>query len=353
MTQAAWIRSATYPVLLALTPVVIWSCGETDEPESGAASFAERTPDAGTETGMTAAGSRAGAVEAARPAPPDSALIAYIANEGVMLVAAGKTVLIDALFRDGVSGYETVASSMREALERGIGAFSGVELVLASHHHPDHFDAAAVLRHLANNPIARFVSTRQASALLDAASAAGTEGALKTSVGGVDQTASLERVVGVWPEEGRDTLLAFGDIELRVLNLHHGRDFDPPVENLGLLVNAGGFKALHVGDTEAGVEDFAAYRLADEGIHLAFLPYWKLLEEDGVRLVREIGAEHVFAIHVPAAEAPTSWFGRAGSREALVADLERRVPGVIVLEEAGETHRVGYWRGDRRQAGTP
>ena len=34
--------------------------------------------------------------------------------------------------------------------------------MLASHHHGDHFDAEAVARHLASNPGARFVSTRQA-----------------------------------------------------------------------------------------------------------------------------------------------------------------------------------------------
>lgn len=252
-----------------------------------------------------------------------------------MVVASGKTVLIDALFRDGVSGYETVNRSMREAMEQSIGAFGRVELVLASHHHPDHFDARAVLRHLRNDPVARFVSTRQAAALLQAAST------------GEAESTVMERVTGVWPEEGRDTVLSFDDIELRVLNLHHGRDFDPPVENLGFLVNLGGFKVLHVGDTEAGVEEFARYELAEEGVHVAFLPYWKLLDDEGEELLREIEADRVVAIHVPAAEAPSSWFGAAGTRAGLVSQLERTVPGVLVLDEPGETHRIGYWPGER------
>jgi L-ascorbate metabolism protein UlaG (beta-lactamase superfamily) len=351
MTRPALtIRAATSRVLVALVPAAtLWSCGEANERATATAEVAEQAGN----IEATAAGGTNAAIETASRAPRDSALIAYIANEGVMLVAAGKTVLIDALFRDGVSGYETVSSSMREAVERGIGAFSGVELVLASHHHADHFDAAAVLRHLRNNPVARFVSTRQTAALLDAASSDPAEDPAGSSAGGAEPTAVLERVVGVWPDEGRDTVLSFDDIDVRILRLHHGRDFDPPVQNLGLLVNSGGFKALHVGDTEAGVEDFATYRLADEGIHLALLPYWKLLEDEGARLVREIGAERVVAIHVPAPGAPTSWFGRTGSREALVAELQRTAPGVIVLDEPGETHQIGYWRGDRPRDGSP
>ena len=252
-----------------------------------------------------------------------------------MVVASGKTVLIDALFRDGVRGYETVNGTMREALEQSIGAFGGVELVLASHHHPDHFDARAVLRHLRHNPIGSFVSTRQAAAMLEAAST------------GEPELKVMERVDAVWPEEGRDSVLSFDDIELRALNLHHGRDFDPPVENLGLLVNVGGFKVLHVGDTEAGVEEFAQYELAGEGIHVAFLPYWKLLDDEGERLLHAIEADRVVAIHVPASAAPSSWFGAAGTRAGLVSQLERTVPGVIVLEEPGETHQIGYWPADR------
>jgi L-ascorbate metabolism protein UlaG (beta-lactamase superfamily) len=337
------IRSTVFAAAGSLVAAaILWSCGGTDLQETAPGPAATQTAslDAAQTDGT------GGSPEATGPAPRDSALIVYIANEGVMVVAAGKTVLVDALFRDGVSGYETINSSIREAMERSIGAFGGVELVLASHHHPDHFDAEAVLNHLRNNPVARFVSTTQTIARLAAASGGGAGDPAGVSGAGVDATV-LERVAGVWPEEGRDTVLSFDDIELRVLNLHHGRDFDPPVENLGLLVSLGGFRALHVGDTEAGVEDFAPYRLADEGIHLAFLPYWKLLGDEGVGLLREIGAHGVVAIHVPTAGAPTSWFGGAGSREALVSDLERTIPGVIVLDEPGETHQIGYWPAER------
>ena len=44
--------------------------------------------------------------------------------------------------------------------------FAGVDLILASHFHGDHFDAASVARHLRANPEAVFLSTNQAVAEL-------------------------------------------------------------------------------------------------------------------------------------------------------------------------------------------
>jgi L-ascorbate metabolism protein UlaG (beta-lactamase superfamily) len=338
-------------VLLALSVMATaWGCerdvppGSTAEAPSATFQSAEVDPPADSNTGVEA-GSRADGSESAAAGdglagetlttPVDSALIAYLANEGVMIVAAGRTVLIDALFREGVRGYTTVDDRMLEAMELGVGAFGGVDLVLASHHHADHFDPASVLRHLRSNEIARFVSTAEAlSDLEDAVAGSAPEGETGESV--------LGRATGVTLEEGQDTLLSFDDVQLRVLDLHHGQRPEP-IQNLGLLLDIGGFKILHVGDTEASLEEFAVYGLEHEGIHVVLLPYWKLLEADGPRLVREIGANRVVAIHLPAPNAPTSWFGPAGSRLGLVSELDRAVPGVIVFDEPGETHQLGYW----------
>jgi L-ascorbate metabolism protein UlaG (beta-lactamase superfamily) len=333
-----------FTLLTLAVATATWGCvretpGDASEAPVSTFQSADVGPMAGAGDGSAAAVSDAESGEAPPageepPIPRDSALIAYLANEGVMVVASGRTVLIDALFREGVRGYATVNDRMLEAMERGIGAFAGVDLVLASHHHPDHFDASAVLSHLRNNEIARFVSTRQAVSRLESVTRGSSQAASGDPV--------FERAMGVFPEEGQSTVLSFDNIQLRVLNLHHGQREDP-VENLGLLLDMGGFKVLHVGDTEASVEEFAVYGLAEEGIHVALLPYWKLLEAEGPRLVREIGATHVVAIHVPGPSAPADWFGAAGSRLGLVSELDQIVPGVIVFEEPGETHRLGYW----------
>jgi L-ascorbate metabolism protein UlaG (beta-lactamase superfamily) len=82
----------------------------------------------------------------------------------------------------------------------------------------------------------------------------------------------VARVEALYPKEGARIHRRMGEIDLQVLNLHHGRGRNPPVENLGFLLQLGGLKLLHIGDTEANRADFHIYSLADESIDVAFLP---------------------------------------------------------------------------------
>ena len=90
--------------------------------------------------------------------------VTYLGNEGFLLTAGETRVLVDALYGDGIPGYPAVPRDVRRELEAGRGRFAGVDLVLASHAHADHFDPAAVARHLRANPAALFLSTREAVA---------------------------------------------------------------------------------------------------------------------------------------------------------------------------------------------
>ena len=149
--------------------------------------------------------------------------LTYLGNEG-FLIAAGETrVLVDALFGDGLSGYPVVPPVPRRQAEEAAGSFAGVDLVLASHHHGDHFDPRAVGRHLIHNQGARFVSTQQALERL------------RRGFDGYDRVAG--RVAGFWPGEGERAAFSHAGIRLTVLNLHHGRGRNPPVQNLGLLID--------------------------------------------------------------------------------------------------------------------
>ncbi|MDH3733816.1 MAG: MBL fold metallo-hydrolase, partial [Gemmatimonadota bacterium] len=160
-----------------------------------------------------------------RPAPQPFGL--FLANEGIILVGGqGAVVVFDALFRDGVEGYQTI-SREGPTLEDPWHFAGGVTLAVASHHHPDHFDAPAVLAHLRTNPGTRFVSTETAVDLLRA----------------LNPTESvMSRVTASWPVEGERDLLDFGTVRLETLNLHHGRGRSPTVQNLGHLVEAGGLR---------------------------------------------------------------------------------------------------------------
>jgi L-ascorbate metabolism protein UlaG (beta-lactamase superfamily) len=256
--------------------------------------------------------------------------VTYIANEGFFLEGGGKKILIDALLDDGIEGYVGTPASLRPALERAQPPFDSTNLILATHHHGDHFGPRAVSRHLGFNRNASFVSTPQAVE------------ALKQVLGNVPSV--LERVQAVEPTEGERLRLRENGIDLQVLNLHHGRRRSPPVQNVGYLFTIGGLKVLHVGDTEATAEDFRPYALADEKIDVAFIPSWFLSSESWLGVVRnEIQPRKIVVMHIPARDAPAGYFGE-GSYDEEIQAIKEEFPEAVILTEPGDSHSLGAER---------
>ncbi len=163
-----------------------------------------------------------------------------------------------------------LSKANREKLESAASPFDGVDLVLATHHHADHFDAQAVAAHLSHNPQALFISTPQAVEKLKA-------------VGGFDQIS--DRIVAASPKEGERITRTHRGVTVQMLNIHHGRN--RPVQNLGFIVEVGGRKFLHIGDSEAEDFVFNNYAIAKDGIDVAFIPYWYFFDAGWKRAVRE------------------------------------------------------------------
>lgn len=250
--------------------------------------------------------------------------VTYLANEGFLIADGEQKVLIDALFGDGIQGYPVVPQEPRAQLEDATGPFAGVDLVLATHHHDDHFDAAAVARHLRANPEARFVSTRQAVERLR--QLPGGEGL-------------AGRATGYWPAEGERVKIEHAGIAVTILNLHHGRGRQPEVQNLGFLIDLGGVRLLHVGDTEVDRDDVAPYRLGEEAIDVFFAPSWFFGYPKLGPVRAEIDAGLRVVMHLAETTAPARWFGPAGSRQKRIENIRAADPEAILLQPM-ETRRL-------------
>lgn len=250
----------------------------------------------------------------------------YLANEGFLVEAAGRRVLIDGLFGAGIDGYPVVPAAIRSKVEQGSGKWGGVEVALATHFHGDHFDAEAVARFLTANPEAVFVSTPQAVGLLADA--------------GFDPERHPGRARALLPAVGETEILHFGEIVIELLNLHHGRR-QPPVENLGFVVRFGGLSLLHFGDTEAKMEDFEPYLKQLEGVDLAILPFWFLASEWRAEMVRkQIKPRWVIAAHTPTPTAGSGHFGRWGSYDNLIQVMLGAFPEAKTPQTTGDSYNL-------------
>lgn len=252
----------------------------------------------------------------------DSLLVTFLANEGVMLSAGGTSVLIDALFGEGLRGYGVVTPETRALLERAAPPFDRVAAVLATHAHRDHFDAAPAWRHLQANPRALFVSTPEA---VDSVRA----------VAGPAASTNSGRLIAALPANGERRLVASApSIRIHALGLPHSsgtRRATP--QNVGFVVEIGGFRVLHIGDTNEPEGSFASLRLDELGIDLALLPSWYLSGESRQDVVRRtIRPRALAAVHVaPLPKGGGSLLG-GGAAERERARIRAAFPSAHVFD---------------------
>ena len=181
--------------------------------------------------------------------------LTYVVNEGFIIEAGGKKIVVDGLLSN-VGSYQ-VPTMVQRAMIAGRPPFDGVDLVLATHSHEDHFDPQVVGEFLAANPEAQFLSTNQAVSAL---------------ASNRDDYESIQaQVIGVYPSRGSYEQFVVNGIEVKVFNLPHGS-----YPNLGLMIDLGGVRMLHTGDfstedAQAAIDLLQGYDIPGEGIDIAFI----------------------------------------------------------------------------------
>ncbi len=249
--------------------------------------------------------------------------ITYIANEGFLLVIPPaeipgnvaineNKVLIDGLFREGVEGYATVPLDRREDVETARPPFDA-KVVLVSHYHADHFDAAAVARYLKHNFRAELVSSEQVVERV--AEALNDDIILRNRV---------HAVVGGAADSAASR--SFGGISVHLRRISHGSGRHAEIQNLAQVVTLVGWKILHIGDADAGEEEFKRLDFKKEKLDVAFIPFWYLADDKGAALVkRHVHPRIVVAMHIPPAEL-----------ERRTTEIRARFPEAVIFSEPFE-----------------
>lgn len=242
--------------------------------------------------------------------------ITFIGNEGVILSGDGQQVAIDALFADGASQYATTAPDVIDAIDNARPPFDQIDVLLATHHHYDHFNAKSVGRHLLCNRNASLITTPQAHELLYRHF---TEyGAVKS------------RVTSASPEGVERQTFRFDGTSVEAFHISHGQVNYGDVQHLGFVVRMGGQSALHLGDAMINERTLRQVGILEEDIDVAFVPFWYLTYEFGRRLMRRaFRPRRIFAVHTPPDQA-----------EALGEGIEAAFPNAVVLRTPMATYTI-------------
>jgi L-ascorbate metabolism protein UlaG (beta-lactamase superfamily) len=232
--------------------------------------------------------------------------LTYLGCEGVLVRGRAGSVLIDGLFSDEAAPFGMPDAGALDAIRRARPPFDAVDAILTTHHHGDHFDAAAVATHLGANSRAVFVSTAQAADELRAADG----GAFAGRIHALDAAEGVVHGVDV----GRIRVDGFG--------LSHGKVHYGDVEHLGFLVTLDGRRLLHLGDGIIAEKSLRSAGVIDGAIDIGVVPFWFLTYPFGRQLAeRGFRPRVCFAVHI-----------RISERERVVREVEAW-PNAVALTE--------------------
>jgi L-ascorbate metabolism protein UlaG (beta-lactamase superfamily) len=212
-------------------------------------------------------------------APPSGVRVTFVGNAGFLIAVNGKKILIDAMFAGFPGGY-ALPRDVQEMLVNARPPFDDVDVVLVTHNHGDHFDAAMVRQYLNSNPKARLISTAQVA-------------------GQLSEFGS--RVIPLAAVKDKPAQTSVDGIQIKALYLSHGTvpAGVEEVVNFGFLVTVDGIRLFHTGDIDPRLIDLSVPVSPDKPIDLAFFSHFFINDAPYSRqLIKEwINGKYIIPIH--------------------------------------------------------
>lgn len=211
------------------------------------------------------------------------------ANAGVLICLNNKKILVDAMHNKKTYQFSRVADEILRKIAGGEGDFTGVDAMLYTHDHPDHYSKNWTQRALDWNPGLHLVSP-------------------------VRDFADLKNVhVLTRPIE----TLQIAGVQITARQIpHDGSDY-ASVLNYAYLLDMDGYRILLLGD---GVMDAKAVQAVVEGreIHLALLNFPFLTLKRGRDIMDHvICAQKYLFFHLPSLEDDINGYAPAAARSIL------------------------------------
>ncbi len=183
----------------------------------------------------------------------DSVSITYIANCGFMIEIDSKKILIDALFKEGFNHYTVPDSSTIALINSNKKPFNGIDLVLVTHKHADHFDPEMLISFMLRNPGAKLICPTQVIELL--------------SQHEIGYNKIKSNIINASPELYRSELIKIDGFEIYACRLMHGHVNNKDIQNIAYLVSYNGKSVFHTGDADPHqVDKYSGVNINEENI---------------------------------------------------------------------------------------
>jgi len=212
-------------------------------------------------------------------------VVTFIANEGVLVSSGDAKVLIDALFDKPNPEYRAPSPEDIDQIMKGKAPYDGVDLILVTHNHPDHFDASLAARYLESVPGPILLAPADAVAEMRKAAA--------------DWTRIEPRVVSLDLKVGEQAKRDLRQIPVTAFRTLHSGDRESPM-NVMFLFELNGWRVFHEGDSTGKTDVYHDFGLGKVPVDLALVHFWFPLEPNCARFLQEVlKPDHVGLMHLP------------------------------------------------------
>ncbi len=260
----------------------------------------------------------------------ESLVLTFVANSGVLIGSGDTKVLVDALFEKPSPEYRAPGEEMLDKLIKGTAPFDGVDLVLVTHNHPDHFDAGLAVRYLEARPEPFLLAPADAVEAMHQA----TEGWAKIG----------PRVIALDLKVGEQAKKDVKQIAVTAFRTLHSGERESPM-NLMYLAELNGWSIFHEGDSTGQPETYRGFALGSAAVDLALVHYWFPLDPNGARCLQEVlKPNHIALTHLPIrleGDAP----GKIGQVQRFYKDIFLLLPGMRakILQKEDRVRTGGYF----------
>lgn len=224
--------------------------------------------------------------------------ITTLANAGVMIKYKKTKILIDALQSAKNSPYPIEDESTLNDIITGNGIFAGVDIMMFTHEHPDHFNPNMCIKALNQNPQLQIVGPKKV-------------------IDYIKRSPDFEEdfLPRLWPMQAAKS----SGVELYIRNVnittigfsHDTHEKDCEINN-AYLINIAGKNILHVGDAQCNIEEFENAECLKRQIHAMFVPFTYVGSKDGRQIITNCKPQKLFINHLPDIQKdPNRWNEKA------------------------------------------
>lgn len=250
--------------------------------------------------------------------------LTYIANSGIMFQHKDKKILIDGVHTENCRPYYSVSENILEKMVLNEQPFNNIDVLLFTHHHPDHFEPNMCIEILKRNKHIQLI---------------GPELVMTQ----IKQCKGYNEVLDsqLWSMElphNTNIDVKIKDIPFQITALSHDGEMYAGVVNYAYMFELKNKIVLHLGDAQPSLSNFEKTNLLESEVDYLFVPFPFIGLAEGREIISRMDPRKVFVTHLPDKQYDTAnWLLKTYK---VYKKYQSDLPDTEMLTKPGQTFRL-------------